>query len=116
MNNKINTYSFGVALHGASLAGPQIPTTPDILPDVWGFLFLIPSQVIDAGPFWTAKLGYQEKTEQMSYSTTNHTFLCGLSFLWLKIWSNLRRSWKHYRTGLIIPSKNCDAMDQVYRN
>ena len=89
---------------------------PDILPDVWGFLFLIPSQVIDAGPFWTAKLGYQEKTEQMSYSTTNHTFLCGLSFLWLKIWSNLRRSWKHYRTGLIIPSKNYGAVDQVYRS
>ena len=84
--------------------------TPDItLSGIWGFLFSILTQVFDAGPFWTAKLGHQKKTEQKSHRNTFIPFLAGLSFLWLKIWSNFSRSWKHYRTGLAKPSKNCRA-------
>lgn len=117
---KIRYYSFELRLpgNGPALSNRCIDSktlNPGILSGAGVLYFQHPSQVFDAGPFWTAKLGHQNKTEYMSHSNTFHIFLTGLSFTGLKIWSNLSRAWKHFRTGLAKPSQNSRAVDQVYR-
>jgi hypothetical protein len=116
---KQNSFKLRVTGNGPTFLTRRInlnTIAPDIKTDVWGFLFSIFSQVFEAGLPWTEKLGYQDKQGKCHTEQSLNPFKSGLSFLWLKIWSNLRRSWKHYRTGLIIPSKNYGAVDQVYRS
>ena len=92
-----------------------ITISPDTIPGVWAFLFSVFSQVFEAGPFWTVKLGYQNKQGKCHTATPLYPFKNGLSFPWLKIWSNISRVWKHSRTGLVNLPKIIGAVGQVYR-
>lgn len=118
---KIRYYSFELRTTGD---GPAFcnrcidskTLNPGILSGAGVLYFYTLPQVFDAGPFWTVKLGHQNKTAVMSHSNTFHTFLICLSFPGSKIWQYICRWWKHLRTGLAEPSQNCGAVDQVYRS